>query len=148
MSNPANLTIVLAEDDDGHASLIERNLKRAGLKASLLRTRNGLELMQLFGNSGIQQTQRTVVLLDLRMPHMDGMQTLRRLKSDEGTATIPVFVLSTTDDEREIEECFRLGCNAYLTKPVEYDKFADLLQRLALFLEIAAVPGPSSGPER
>jgi CheY-like chemotaxis protein len=74
------------------------------------------------------------------MPRVDGVEVLRRLKSDPKTDQIPVIVLTTTDDPREIRRCYELGCNSYITKPVEYDRFVEAIRRLGLFLSIVKVP--------
>jgi CheY-like chemotaxis protein len=142
IDNGSKITIILAEDNDGHATLIERNLERAGLQASFVRVQNGLELLSLFDNedSRIRVGNRVVVLLDIGMPVLDGTEALYRLKQNSETAPIPVLMLSTTENQREIEKCFRLGCNAYLTKPVAYDALSETIRRLALFLQVSAIP--------
>jgi CheY-like chemotaxis protein len=137
----AKPTIVLAEDDDGHAILIERNLGRAGLDSRLVRVRNGLELLDLFQRDEEITKKQLLVLLDLRMPYLDGVEALRWLKANELTAKIPVWVLTTSDDRREIERCFRLGCNVYITKPVGYEALSDAVARLGSFLQITNLPG-------
>ena len=75
------------------------------------------------------------------MPRVDGIEVLRRLKADPRTAMIPVIMLTTTDDPREVEKCYQLGCNVYVTKPVEYDSFVDAVKRLGLFLQVVKIPG-------
>jgi CheY-like chemotaxis protein len=74
------------------------------------------------------------------MPRLDGMETLRQLKANDDTATIPVYMLTTTDDPREVTRCFREGCNAYVTKPVDYAEFADTIKRLASFIMATKLP--------
>jgi CheY-like chemotaxis protein len=81
-----------------------------------------------------------VILLDLKMPRIDGLEVLRRLKADRRTAALPVIVLTTTDDPREIERCYELGCNVYVTKPVEYDAFIEAVRRLGFFLQVVKLP--------
>jgi CheY-like chemotaxis protein len=81
-----------------------------------------------------------LLLLDINMPRLDGVEVLRRLKSDERTAKVPVIVLTTTDDPREVERCYELGCNVYVIKPVAYDEFIEAVQRLGLFLDIVRLP--------
>ena len=81
-----------------------------------------------------------IVLLDINMPRLDGVETLRQLKADPRTAKIPVIMLTTTDDPREVEHCYELGCNIYITKPVEYERFCDALRELGMFLQFVAVP--------
>ena len=81
-----------------------------------------------------------VLLLDIRMPKVDGVQVLRRLKQDAELAKIPVTMITTTDDPREVYECFRLGCSNYITKPVDYDKFVKVIRQLGLFLLVVEIP--------
>jgi CheY-like chemotaxis protein len=80
------------------------------------------------------------VLLDLNLPVMDGYQVLRRMKGNASTRRIPVIVLTTTDDEREIDRCYDLGCNVYITKPVDYEGFSEAIRKLGLFLSVVAIP--------
>src|SRR5689334_12664807 len=126
------LSIFLAEDDDGHATLIRRNIERHRLSAEIVRFRDGQELLDAFaaGPVTLGIGRRIVVLLDISMPRVDGLEVLRRLKSDRATAVVPVYMLTTTDNPSEVERCFALGCNAYVTKPVAYDAFATAIERL------------------
>ncbi|WP_321953036.1 response regulator [Paraburkholderia bannensis] len=149
------VSIVLIEDDDGHATLVERNLRRSGVSNGFLRFRDGQEALDYFfgapGAPGIagasaanypsrEDLANFVVLLDLRMPRVDGFEVLRRLKAEPVTASVPVIVLTTTDDPREIERCYELGCNVYITKPVEYDAFIEAVRRLGFFLQVVKLP--------
>ncbi len=138
------LTIFLAEDDDGHATLIRRNIERARLGAEIVRFRDGQELLDAFGAGVASHAmgRHIVVLLDISMPRVDGLEVLRRLKSDRATSAIPVYVLTTTDNPSEVDRCFALGCNAYLTKPVAYDAFTEAIERLCGFLAVTQIPGP------
>jgi CheY-like chemotaxis protein len=142
---PHELTILLAEDDDGHATLIERNLARAGLSARILRARNGNEVFEILGQAAGRIAHPMVILLDIRMPDMEGTEVLRRLKSNSDTASLPVFMLTTSDDHREVRRCYELGCNAYITKPVAYESFTDAVRKLADFLRICRTPGAVVG---
>jgi CheY-like chemotaxis protein len=81
-----------------------------------------------------------LLLLDLNLPDMDGIDILRRIKATEHTKRIPVVVLTTTDDQREIQRCYDLGCNVYITKPVDYDSFATSIRQLGLFMSVMQVP--------
>jgi CheY-like chemotaxis protein len=139
------LQILLAEDDDGHALLVERNLKRAGFVNSVMRARDGQEALDLIRkNNGVTPAgAQFLLLLDINMPRIDGVEVLRQLKADPRTARTPVIMLTTTDDPREVERCYRLGCSVYITKPVRYEDFVEALKRLGMFLEIVKLP---SGP--
>jgi CheY-like chemotaxis protein len=138
------LTIVLAEDDDGHASLIERNLRRAGLSNGFERVRDGQEALDLiqgrgeFAGRGLGD--QVLLLLDIKMPRVDGVEVLRRLKSDPATAALPIIMLTTTDDPREVARCYHYGCNVYITKPVDYEGFVNAIKQLGLFLQVVRVP--------
>lgn len=138
------LTILLAEDDEGHASLIERNLRRAGLVNGFHRVQDGQEALDwIYGvgpHAGNGLNTSILLLLDIKMPRVDGVEVLHRIKSDPRTEAIPVIMLTTTDDPREIERCYHLGCNVYVTKPVAYETFVEAIKRLGLFLQIVQVP--------
>jgi CheY-like chemotaxis protein len=138
------LLIVLAEDDDGHASLVQRNLERAGLANGLHRLKDGQEALDFLRGegdyAGRNTNQSVLVLLDIKMPRVDGVEVLRQLKADPRTALIPVIMLTTTDDPREIQRCYELGCSVYVTKPVDYQGFVEAIKRLGLFLQVVRVP--------
>jgi len=145
-----NITILLTEDDPGHARLIEKNLRRANIKNEIVFAPNGQEAIDyLFSEgeyAGKEPPSHLLVLLDLNMPVLDGYQVLERMKRDERTKSIPVIILTTTDDPREVTRCYELGCNVYITKPVDYEQFADAMRKLGLFLMVVMLPdGGSSG---
>jgi CheY-like chemotaxis protein len=146
---PEPLTIVLAEDDDGHANLIHRNLERAGLTNGFIRVKDGQEVLELIRGEGQFAGQMIhgdyLLLLDINMPRVDGVEVLRQVKADPRLATIPVIMLTTTDDPREVERCYKLGCNVYITKPVAYDKFVEAIRQLGLFLQVVKVPPNGAG---
>jgi CheY-like chemotaxis protein len=149
--SPEPLTIVLAEDDDGHANLIHRNLERAGLTNGFIRVRDGQEALELLRGQGPYAGQAIhgdfLLLLDINMPRVDGVEVLRQIKADPALASTPVIMLTTTDDPREVERCYKLGCNVYITKPVAYDKFVEAIRQLGLFLQVVKIPpnGPGKG---
>ena len=139
-------TVVLVEDDPGHARLIERNLRRAHFPYVIVLLRDGQAaldyLLQAWEKQNARRPRPYLVLLDLNLPGCSGIEVLARLKSDARTKHIPVIMLTTTDDQREIEQCYALGCNAYLTKPVAYDQFVAVIQKLGwLLTEIRAPRG-------
>lgn len=138
------VTLLLVEDDEGHATLVERNLKRAGVANPIVHLDNGRAALQYVAGqppyANVKRQGGLLMLLDIKMPEMDGIQVLQALKADAATAQIPVIMLSTTDDPREIEQCYRLGCSVYITKPVSYDEFVEAVRRLGLFLQIVKLP--------
>jgi CheY-like chemotaxis protein len=139
------ITILIAEDDDGHAELIIDNLREAGLTNDITRFRDGQEALDfLTGPPNTPETRHTgtayLLLLDIRMPRLDGIETLRRIKADPELHKMPVIMLTTTDDPREVKNCYELGCSCYITKPVDYNNFSEMLNRLGLFLMVVQVP--------
>lgn len=140
--NERQLTIILADDDDGHATLIRRNLERSRLNAKIVRLRDGQDVIDYLINQHWELP--ALLLLDIHMPRLDGIEALRRIKGDPDAKMIPVYMLTTTDNPREVDRCFALGCNAYLTKPVAYEALVATIQRLCSFLEIGEIPGADS----
>ncbi|QCP49147.1 response regulator [Trinickia violacea] len=143
-SSGQSVSIILIEDDDGHATLIQRNLRRAGLTNGFIRLTDGQEAIDYFFGDDARfehdALSAPVILLDLKMPRIDGLEVLRRLKTDPRTASLPVIMLTTTDDPREIERCYELGCNVYVTKPVESEAFIEAVRRLGFFLQVVKLP--------
>jgi CheY-like chemotaxis protein len=140
MSTMTELTVLLAEDDDGHASLVRRNLERVGIANPILRFRDGAELLEYTAGLEEGHARGHLALLDIRMPGIDGIETLRRIRANPRISTMPVIMLSTTDDPREIRRCHELGCSSYIVKPVEYTAFVKAIHNLGLFLMVVAVP--------
>lgn len=139
---PEPFTLVMIEDDEGHAKLIKRNLERAGIANELVHLEDGQVAIDYFfhlDNRGIKH-DRSLILLDLNLPKVDGYEILRRLKEQERTRAIPVIVLTTTDNPKEVDRCYELGCNVYITKPVEYDNFTDAIRKLGLMLAVVKLP--------
>lgn len=143
LNNDANfITILMAEDDDGHARLIQERFESVGVRNPIKRFRDGLQVWDFLsgsGTPGLETGKGYLLLLDIRMPGLDGIEVLRRVKNDQRLKNIPVIMLTTTDDPREVELCYELGCNNYLTKPVDFDKFTEVIKRLGLFLMIVKV---------
>jgi CheY-like chemotaxis protein len=134
------ILILLVEDDAGHARLIEKNLRRSSADCEIVKLANGQQILDYLSANGNAVSPGTIVLLDLNMPGLSGYQVLRRLKANERTRSIPVVILTTTDDSAEIKRCYDLGCNAYVTKPVDYEQFSEMIHRLGLFLTIVRTP--------
>ena len=137
--------IVMIEDDEGHARLIEKNIRRAGVSNEIIPFANGADALSfLLGPSGSGEDsakRHLLILLDLNLPDMSGIDILAKLKDNVHTKRFPVVVLTTTDDQREIERCYDLGANVYITKPVNYESFANAIRQLGLFLAVVQVPG-------
>ena len=142
MTNP--VTIIMVEDDEGHARLIERNIRRSGVNNEIIPFSNGTDALDyLFGadGSGLRHNGKALlILLDLNLPDMTGIDILRRVKENNHLKGAPVVILTTTDDSQEIKRCYELGCNVYITKPVNYDSFANAIRQLGLFFSVIQVP--------
>ena len=141
-----HVLIVMVEDDEGHARLIEKNIRRAGVANPITEFADGNSACDfLFGPDGSGQVNRgkaMLIMLDLNLPDMSGVDILKRVKENEHLKRTPVVVLTTTDDEREIKRCYDLGANVYITKPVNYDNFANAIRQLGLFFAVIQVPAP------
>jgi len=137
-------TILIADDDDGHAYLIEDNLRRAGVTAAMIRFSDGQEVIDFLfrKTSGLhfEKNHPYLLLLDVRMPKMDGVAVLREIKACPELKKLPVIILTTTEDPREVERCHDLGCNVYMQKPVSFDNFAAAISKLGNFLALLQVP--------
>jgi CheY-like chemotaxis protein len=138
------LTILIAEDDDGHAKLIIKNIQAAGIKNEIIRFCNGEKILDFLidKKTGVafKKDAPYVLLLDIRMPKVDGIEVLKKIKENEHLQKMPVIMLTTTDDPREIENCHKLGCNNYITKPMDYTQFIEVIKKLGFFLKIIRVP--------
>ena len=133
-------TILIVEDDEGHAILIRENLEAVGLRARIKHFSDGQAVLDFFAKGVADRPDTYLVLLDIRMPKVDGIEVLRRLKANPLLAKLPVIMLTTTDDTREINRCYALGCNGYIQKPVDYEKFADAIRNLGLFVPLLLIP--------
>ena len=142
--DPRPVSIIMVEDDEGHARLIEKNIRRAGVNNEIVAFRDGTSVLDyLFGadkTGGVSFGRSYLVLLDLNLPDMTGIDILARIKANEHTRRAPVIVLTTTDDQREIQRCYDLGANVYITKPLNYESFANAIRQLGLFLAVMQVP--------
>jgi CheY-like chemotaxis protein len=138
------VVIVIVEDDEGHATLIKKNLQRAGIMNDILHFSNGREALDFFLIRGAGPHRLSgvayLILLDIRMPEIDGVEVLRQIKNDDELKKIPIIMITTTDDPREVEACHKLGCSNYIAKPIEYDKFVHTIRQLGLFLSVVEVP--------
>jgi CheY-like chemotaxis protein len=140
MLTPHQPVILIVDDDEGHAILIRNNLEAAGLNNRFEHFLDGEAVLDFFASRERGAHETYLVLLDIRMPKVDGIEVLRRLKGDRELSKLPVIMLTTTDDAREVERCYSLGCNVYIQKPVDYDRFAEAIQRLGMFVNLALLP--------
>ncbi len=136
--NVDEVEILLVEDSPTDAELTIRALKERKLANSLVLVRDGAEALDfVFGGGRYSgrstEKQPRVILLDLKLPKVDGFEVLRRLKADERTKAIPVVVLTSSTEERDVVESYKLGVNSYINKPVDFDKFVDAVAELGLY---------------
>lgn len=136
--------IVMIEDDEGHATLIERNIRRAGVNNTVVPFTDGSSAVDYLlgedGSGAVHAGHSLLILLDLNLPDMSGIDILARIKNNQHLKRAPVVVLTTTDDQREIQRCYDLGANVYITKPVDYESFANAIRQLGLFFAVMQVP--------
>jgi CheY-like chemotaxis protein len=136
--------ILIVEDDEGHAILVRNLLEASGVSNPIEHFRDGQAALDfLFGPNGSPPRHSGgpyLMLLDIRMPKVDGIEVLRRVKADPRLRKMPVIMLTTTDDAREVERCHLLGCSVYIQKPVDHEKFTDAVRRLGMFMTLMLVP--------
>ena len=144
MDEKSEVTILLVEDDPGHALLIEKNLRRFNLSNDIIRAEDGRKALDFIFSEGeyenLERPSSILVLLDLNLPVVDSYQVLKRIKEDEKTKKIPVIILTTSDSPAEANRCYEMGCNVFITKPVDYQKFTEAISSLGLFLSVITVP--------
>ena len=132
--------IVMVEDDHGHAKLIEKNIRRANINNDIMHFDAGQPALDYLFSDEVRLNGPMLILLDLNLPDMQGTDILAEVKKDERLRRAPVVVLTTTDDKSEIQRCYDLGCNVYITKPVDYESFAGAIRQLGLFLSVMQAP--------
>ena len=141
----SELEILLVEDNMSDAELTIRALKKNNLANKLVHLEDGQEALDFifaegnYSQRNIADTPK-VILLDLKMPKINGIQVLQIIKSDERTKTIPVIVLTSSKEDPDIQECYRLGANSYVVKPVEFEKFMQAVAELGLYWMILNQP--------
>ncbi len=144
MQRHESISILLVEDNDGHAKLIERNLRKVNLLNPIVRAADGVEALEYLGGLGAITTELPppprLVLLDIDMPRMDGIEVLSRIKGNDRLRKTPVIMLTSTDSQAEIDRCYQSGANGYVAKPVNIANLGEKLRRLGLFLEIVELP--------
>lgn len=135
----STVEILLIEDNPEDAELTIRTLKKNNLANNLLHLQDGEEALQYLFKPGGDRVPK-LILLDLKMPKVDGIEVLRRLKADHDKKIIPVVVLTSSKEDRDIIESYRLGVNAYIVKPVEFDKFIKVIKDIGMFWLVANQP--------
>jgi CheY-like chemotaxis protein len=133
-------TILIVDDDEGHAILIRENLESAGMPNRIEHFKDGQAVLDFFSARPPTPHESYIVLLDIRMPKIDGIEVLRRMRADAELRMLPIIMLTTTDDVRDVQRCHQLGCSGYIQKPVDYEKFADAIRRIGLFVPLLLVP--------
>ena len=130
MSSPQEIDILLVEDNPNDAELTQRALKKSDLGARLSIARDGAEALEYLLSN---RPRPKVVFLDLKLPKIDGIEVLRRVRAEERTRSLPIVVLTSSQEERDINECYKLGVNSYVVKPVEFDKFYKAVGDLGMY---------------
>ena len=137
MDNFEAVEILLVEDSDADAELIIRALRKSNLVNNVVRLRDGVEATEFVFREGTFSQRRggqpRLILLDLKMPRLGGIEVLRRLKTDERTKIIPVVVLTSSAEEQDVVESYKLGVNSYLVKPVEFSAFTAVITQTGLY---------------
>jgi CheY-like chemotaxis protein len=133
-------TIFIVDDDEGHAILIRENLETAGVPNPIEHFRDGQAVLDFFAARPPAASDSYIVLLDIRMPKVDGIEVLRRMRADPALRLLPIIMLTTTDDARDVQRCHQLGCSGYIQKPVDFDKFTEAIRRIGLFVPLLLLP--------
>ena len=142
-----DVVILIAEDDSGHFALVKKNLWRSCIYNDIVNFRDGQEILDfLFDRNA--NTKRTddaayLLLLDIRMPKVGGLEVLKKIKADDRLKAIPVVVLTTTDDTAEVQRCYEAGCSFYIVKPGNYNEFMDAIEKLGTFLSLPNINVPA-----
>src|SRR5580698_2365910 len=123
--------ILLIEDDPDHELLTIRALKKSNIANDIRVARDGEEALHLlFGETALQPQ---VILLDLKLPKIDGLEVLRQIRANEATRMLPVVVLTSSDEERDVVRSYQLGVNSYIRKPVNFNDFAEATRQLGMY---------------
>jgi CheY-like chemotaxis protein len=137
-ANTVDKTILLVEDNPDDEALTIRALKRNHIANEVVVAHDGVEALDYLFATGLYaerdiSVKPAVVLLDLKLPRVDGLEVLRRLRKDERTKLLPVVVLTTSNEEKDLLESYRLGCNSYIRKPVDFIQFTEAIRQLGMY---------------
>ena len=130
MKDLQEIDILLVEDNPNDAELTQRALKKSEIGARLAIVRDGAEALEYLSSD---RPKPKVIFLDLKLPKIDGIEVLRRIRAEDRTRSIPVIVLTSSQEERDISDCYKLGVNSYVVKPVEFDKFYKAVGDLGVY---------------
>ena len=138
MQNAERIEILLAEDNERDAEMTLRGLRKHNLGNRVHRVRDGAEVLDFLYRTGGYADRAPdplpkLILLDLKMPKVDGIEVLRRIKSDERTRVIPVVMMTSSNEERDVVESYRLGVNSYVVKPIEFAEFAEVVAKIGFY---------------
>jgi CheY-like chemotaxis protein len=133
-STKKKLIVIISDDDEGHTFLIKKNLNRVGIKKNILSFKDGEETLQYFHKSKKNnlKSKNYLLLLDIRMPKINGIEVLQKMKNDQKLSNIPIIIVTTTDDPKEVDLCTKLGCVDYITKPIDHEKFTKIIFNLGI----------------
>ncbi len=137
--NAKEVEILLVEDSQNDAELTIRALKKRRLANNICHVKDGEEALNFifangdFASRNVSRDRPKIVLLDLKLPKVDGMEVLRRIRADERTKTLPVIIMTSSSEEKDIVEGYKLGVNSYIVKPVEFEKFAEAVEEVGLY---------------
>jgi two-component system response regulator len=139
------IEVLLVEDNESDAEMTIRALRKNNLANRLLHVKDGAEALDFLFCEGEYSGRRIehipkVILLDLKMPKINGKEVLQKIKSDDRTKKIPVVVLTSSKEDPDIQECYNLGVNGYVVKPVEFDEFHKAISELGLYWMIVNQP--------
>lgn len=136
-SDSADKVILLIEDNDDDVVLTLRALKKNNIRNPVVVARDGVEALDyLFGTGkyeGRETARPQVILLDLKLPKVDGHEVLRKIRGDERTKMLPVVILTSSREQRDLVEGYSLGCNSYIRKPVDFQQFTEAVRQLGLY---------------
>ncbi len=140
--------IFLVEDNPDDEALAIRALKRNHIINEVVVAHDGVEALDYLFGTGIYSERDTniqpaVILLDLKLPRVDGIEVLRRLRKDERTMLLPVVILTTSNEERDMLNSYSLGCNSYVRKPVDFLQFSEAIRQLGMYWLLMNEPPPS-----
>ena len=139
--------IIITEDDSGHFALVKKNLWRSCVHNDILHFRDGQEVLDFLFMKNEDGPNRVpgcayLLLLDIRLPKVDGIEVLAQIKADETLKRMPVVMLTTTDNDEEVERCYAAGCSFYMVKPANYNDFTQSVEQLGSFLSLNSVKVP------